>query len=316
MKLGARIAALIESGAPTRPELAAKIVELGRARGVELAAATVESRLADFQADDLAAVKYFFDDPVRARFLLEAIGVDEEDREAYRLAAAALIAPEQRGVRLVIDLSNGPQGDDLTRVVGALSTAVIDRAPPRVALVATESQRRWLPREALSPERVRLEYVRDAEQAWGRVAELAREGAVVLSSRRFPEMARWIAVEWKRGAEPFRLEPDGAIARLADGRPLDAPCPDGDARRWSSQSMKSVTPTPVVAETSMARADGITRARFSRMAATETPGRYGSRSTFVSTTRPALRNMTGYFSGLSTPSVTDSTTTLAAWPRS
>lgn len=231
MKVGARIAALIESGAPTRPELAAKIVELGRARGVALALATVESRLAGFQADDLAAVKYFFDDPVRARFLLEALGVDEEDREAYRLAAAALITPEQRGVRLVIDLSNGPQGDDLSRVVGALSTAVIDRAPPRVVLVATESQRRWLPREALSPERVSLEYVRDAEQAWARVAELAREGAVVLSSRRFPEMSRWIAVEWKHGAEPFRIEPDGAVARLADGRPLDAPCPDGDARR-------------------------------------------------------------------------------------
>ena len=44
--------------------------------------------------------------------------------------------------------------------------------------------------------------------------------------------------------------------------------------------------------------------------------RYGSRSTLLSRTRSAARNICGYFNGLSAPSVTDAMTTRACSPRS
>ena len=49
----------------------------------------------------------------------------------------------------------------------------------------------------------------------------------------------------------------------------------------------------------------MTRSRLATMRCTLMPGRCGSRSIFVTSTRSALRNITGYFSGLSSPSVTD-----------
>ena len=75
-------------------------------------------------------------------------------------------------------------------------------------------------------------------------------------------------------------------------------------------------PSPVVADTGIQRGSGMVRASASPIASSETPGRCGSRSILVTRTRSALWNITGYLSGLSSPSVTDSTTTLAAWPRS
>src|SRR3954468_69819 len=55
---------------------------------------------------------------------------------------------------------------------------------------------------------------------------------------------------------------------------------------------------------------------FSNSTSSRMPGRYGSRSILVIRTRSALRNITGYLSGLSSPSVTERATTFSAWPRS
>ena len=68
-------------------------------------------------------------------------------------------------------------------------------------------------------------------------------------------------------------------------------------------------------ETSMTRGLGITRASASWSFARST-SRCGTRSHFVTRTRSAALNITGYLSGLSSPSVTERTTTFAAWPRS
>jgi murein L,D-transpeptidase YcbB/YkuD len=110
---------------------------------------------------------------------------------------------------------------------------------------------------------------------------------------------------------------DGTISFYDDIYGRDAALERALARRRAaSQASQASSPAPLAAETSSTTGSGITCARCARSAATETPGRAGRRSVLVSTTRSAARNITGYLSGLSSPSVTESATTFAAWPRS
>ena len=60
---------------------------------------------------------------------------------------------------------------------------------------------------------------------------------------------------------------------------------------------------------------GLTRSALAMQAATS-KSRCGSRSDLLSSIRSAAANMSGYLSGLSSPSVTENTTTLCASPRS
>jgi hypothetical protein len=71
----------------------------------------------------------------------------------------------------------------------------------------------------------------------------------------------------------------------------------------------------VVADSAIIRVPGLIERAYSWHRSTS-KSTYGSRSTLLTTTRSAAANMYGYFSGLSVPSVTEMTTTLARSPRS
>src|ERR1022692_1047528 len=86
-------------------------------------------------------------------------------------------------------------------------------------------------------------------------------------------------------------------------------------RSLSIQASHSGMPAPVFAEIWITGRPGLTRCAHS-IAKPTSNSRYGSRSHLLSSSSDAARNMSGYFSGLSSPSVTDHTTTLWASPRS
>src|SRR5690606_9359527 len=108
-----------------------------------------------------------------------------------------------------------------------------------------------------------------------------------------------------------RAEPDALHHALdaepgADGR---------HGRRVRSQAYQAARPWPRVAETGRTSRPGFTcvASAVQRPASKST---WGSRSTLVSSIRSAARNICGYLSGLSAPSVTDMITTFARSPRS
>src|SRR5262245_30599462 len=82
-----------------------------------------------------------------------------------------------------------------------------------------------------------------------------------------------------------------------------------------SQSHQGSTPSPRVAESWKTRSPGLIRCACSRKRSTSNDT-YGSRSTLFRTRTFPARNMCGYLSGLSSPSVTDTTTTRTRSPRS
>src|SRR5271165_1838874 len=110
-------------------------------------------------------------------------------------------------------------------------------------------------------------------------------------------------------ARPFRYERPSstghAFAIAAAWRAAEA----------SIQAVKAATPSPVRAETINVCRFGLTRKALARHWPMS-KSRCGRRSALLSSMRSAVTNMSGYLSGLSSPSVTESTTTLRASPRS
>ena len=83
---------------------------------------------------------------------------------------------------------------------------------------------------------------------------------------------------------------------------------------WSvSQPHHSSTPSPLRALAMITRAVGLTPERLARNSS-RSKSRCGSRSILFTTTTSAARNMTGYFSGFSSPSVTEKTIARASSP--
>src|SRR3954470_20588214 len=82
-----------------------------------------------------------------------------------------------------------------------------------------------------------------------------------------------------------------------------------------SQSRHAPIPSPVVTDRGRTRTWGFSERQCPASVSSRT-STYGSRSILLITTRSATENIYGYLSGLSSPSVTDATTTLAASPRS
>src|SRR5262249_48536431 len=76
----------------------------------------------------------------------------------------------------------------------------------------------------------------------------------------------------------------------------------------ASHSRHSSTPCPVFALTSMHRTPGCTVSSRARNCSTS-KSTYGSRSTLFNSTSSQARNISGYLSGLSAPSVTEDTIT-------
>ena len=101
------------------------------------------------------------------------------------------------------------------------------------------------------------------------------------------------------------------IRRLAARRRDDRDLPDrGPRRRWAAARASRARrrcPRRCAAESAIRRGSGITRARFSRdQLDVDAPAARAAGRSSSARTRSARRNITGYLSGLSSPSVTES----------
>jgi hypothetical protein len=221
MDIGTLITKRIDDGRFKQAAVAARYVERAKARKIERNQSTVESHLSRLKSNDRTAVQYFFADPRDAEDLLEALAFPAGERGAVLGAADALLSPEERPLRLVVDLTTGPQDRGFVELCETLWRQLLDDAPPRVALVMTQAQHENLLPRFAPVDRVRVEVVQDPSQGDDRTRALAGDAAVVLSTRRFPVTSRWIAARWpERSNLPVTLEPTDALAALRAGTPL------------------------------------------------------------------------------------------------
>lgn len=218
MDIGGWITKQVESGAPKQSALAAMFVERSRERGVERNRSTVESHLSRLKSNDRTAAQFFFGDPRDARDLLDVLAFPPDEHDAVLRAAGDLLRPEERPVRLIVDMTGAPQDRAFVDACESLHGALLDGAPPRVVLVMTRSQREFLLPKYAPEGRVTVALADDATEGAARTQQLAGEGALVVSAWRFPELARWVAVRWPQGSSAdFILEPSGAREILCAG---------------------------------------------------------------------------------------------------
>lgn len=229
MTIGERFAALLDARGIKQAALAAQYRERALARGREFAQETIESHISRLKKSEPVAVRFFFADLTDARDLLELLSVPEKEQDAYFRDANALLSPEERPVRLVVDLSDTAPGESLVQWGSDLADKVVLAIEERVALVVTESQRGYLLPRCTPPGRVEVVVVPDAVQGWSRTQELATEGAVVVSGRRHDPVTRWIALELV--PQRLRMEPEAGVRRCAAGQPIDDAVADRDCFR-------------------------------------------------------------------------------------
>ncbi len=122
-------------------------------------------------------------------------------------------------IRVVIDLTDGPQGAALKELGTALKDRILAVAPAPMALVVTETQREHVPAACAQHPGVRMVFVRDAAAGWERVARLAASGAAVVSSRRYSPLMHWIAVEWS--LREVALSPGDGLERWSRSLAID-----------------------------------------------------------------------------------------------
>src|SRR4051812_6007300 len=97
------------------------------------------------------------------------------------------------------------------------------------------------------------------------------------------------------------------------GRGGHTAAPERATTSSDSHVRQASMPSPVRALTSMRSTSGCTASRLCRKRSRST-SRCGMRSSLLTSTRSQVRNMSGYFSGLSSPSVTEETMTRASSP--
>ncbi|MBI5513894.1 MAG: hypothetical protein HY909_09010 [Deltaproteobacteria bacterium] len=219
MAIGERFTALLEARGVKQAALAAQYREHALKRGREFAQDTIESHISRLKKGEPVAVRFFFADLTDARDLLALLAVPEEERGAYVRDANALLSPEERPLRAVVDLSDSVQGRALVGLCDELADKIVLAIPERVALVVTEAQRQYLLPRCTPEGRVQVEIVANAEQGWVRTQKLAADGAVVVSARRFDPLFRWIA--FQQSGQEVELEPSDGIVRCAMGKSID-----------------------------------------------------------------------------------------------
>lgn len=219
MTLGDRFTTLLDERGVKQTALAAQYRERALKRGREFAQDTIESHISRLKKGEPVAVRFFFADLTDARDLLDLLAVPEEQQNLYVCDANALLSPEERPLRAVVDLSDSVQGKALVEMCDELADKIVLAIPERVALVVTESQRQYLLPRCTPEGRVQVEVVANPEQGWARTQKLAADGAVVVSGRRFDPLFRWIAFE--QCGRQFMLEPSDGIVRCAAGKPID-----------------------------------------------------------------------------------------------
>lgn len=237
MDIGTRITKRIDEGGFKQSALAAQYVERAKARGVSRNPNTVESHLSRLKSSDRTAVQFFFSELRDAEDLLEILAVPVPERVAMRDAANDVLAPEERPLRLVVDLTEGPQDAAFVGFCECVS-GLIAEAPPRVALVMTGAQHEYLLPKYAPESRVHVEVVRDPSAGEAKARALAGDAAFVASTWRFSPLSHWVAVSWPtHPASKYVLEPANAIELLRQGLPLP-----GDESATRERDLDTIAP--------------------------------------------------------------------------
>lgn len=177
---------------------------------------TIESHLSRTLKNDPQGIRFFFDDPARAAFLLEVLGIPADQHERIRALAAD---GRQPGPRLVIDITAWPsRGEALDVLFTELRQKVLREMPLKpVALVLTEVQYERLPRsydEQIGQKLLSIHKVVTAEKGRTQTAELAEDAALVLAPWQFDPIERWLAADFVKGV--LSLAPDDGLAVFAE----------------------------------------------------------------------------------------------------
>jgi len=174
-------------------------------------------------------VRFFFEhDALRADLLFELLQVPPSENVGLRTLARECLEKEgDVSCRLVIDATTwGASRQQCEPLFDALKLSVLQVAEKLkltpVVLVITEEQFDFLPRsyDRLGEWLLREE-VKDGQEAWGRIAKLAGDGALVLSARQFQPMERWLAVA--TSGKSISIEPVDGLDVFAKTSRLPAP---------------------------------------------------------------------------------------------
>lgn len=276
MTIGERATAWIEQHGIKQTHLAAQFRERAVARGKEVVLDTVASHISRLKKDELVAVRFFFADPTDEKDLLDVLDVPDGEREAWRADAGAVLAPEDRPIRVVVDLSDVLPGAELTRYAEALHAQIVMAAPRRMALVVTAEQREYLPPRCTPQDRVVIEVVPNANAGWSRVQALAKQGVTIVSQRTFDAIERWVAIEPRHHSPMnFSFEPPDALTRLAQDRAIDDDAVSSSARRTNPGEGHSVAPPQELTHSPCARRRLIADLYFGRPSNVSSRVRYG-----------------------------------------
>lgn len=191
-------------------------------------AETIISHLNRCLKDKREGVRFFFEhDALRTDLLFELLRVPQAEHPELRQLARQSLKEGEVNCRLVIDATTwGASREKAEPLFDVLKTLVLQPAEKQnltpVALVFTEEQYDFLPRsyDRLGEWLVREE-VKDADEAWQRIAKLAGDWAVVVSSRQFLPMERWLAMA--DSGKNLSLEPAEGLDLVAKQGQLPAP---------------------------------------------------------------------------------------------
>lgn len=202
-------------------EVAAEWLTRWRARGAkEISQDHVESSLSRCINERVEGVRFFFADRARAALLLDVLQTPGAAREPVLAAADQILAQSgDRLPRIVIDVSPWDgERSAVERLFVAVEESLLAALPGvPIAVVMTESQFRWLPRTFDDRPGLALSRLQPSDSAAQRVSDLAGEGALVISNRRFDPFDRWAALDYGEGG--IRISPADAVSDFSrDGR--------------------------------------------------------------------------------------------------
>lgn len=190
---------------------------------------TIISHLNRCLKEKREGVRFFFEhDALRTDLLFELLHVPQTEHAGLRTLARECLEKEgEVSCRLVIDATTwGASRQQCEPLFDALKLSVLQVAEKLkltpVVLVFTEEQFDFLPRsyDRLGEWLLREE-VKDGQEAWGRIAKLSGDGALVLSSRQFSPMERWLAMS--TSGTSISLEPVDGLDVFAKTSRLPAP---------------------------------------------------------------------------------------------
>lgn len=245
MDIGSLITKRLEDGGFKQSAIAAQFVERAKARGSERNFTTVETRLSKLKSADRTAVQFFFTDLRDAEDLMDLLGVHAGERGEVLNAANEVLDPEERPLRLVVDLTTASQDRAFIDACECVNRQLLEGAPPRIALVMTEAQREYLLPKFAPENRVQVAVVADPAAGEPTARSLAADAALVVSTWRHAPLSRWVAVRWPApDGAAFTLEPSDAIEALRGGRPLPGEEPSVTGRDLQALAPNAVAAAP------------------------------------------------------------------------